>query len=452
MKRIQSIVRTTAALLITIIIIGMTACSAAPITGDPRHSIACIQLELYSGNEFVYGSQGTGFFVGKVNENPEYLITNHHVIEEFESFGSGQLKTVYVTEDGVYDYPIENSVPIDIRAYLRVYYDRSNGENATLIESDATRDLALLKTNSPCTVRDPLVVGITDDSMVGSEVRVVGFPGIAENEIIEPTTSLSESDASITKGTISRLLTEGGTGRALIQTDAAIMHGNSGGPMIDKDGYLIGVNTESIAKKNSELNTETLYYAINISEAEKLLKRNSVEYTKRGDMPTPPYVAIGVTVAGVVTLVVVLLVRKKGSKKDSAASNPQQPTTPQPPTPQTPAPTPTDPNDTGFRVVGVTGALSGKRIMLPKNMHLRIGCDSNTCGIALPPGTPGVSRVHCEIWLEQGKLYLSDLGSTYGTFIGSGNRINSNNPICITEGTKIFLGDQSQQITVVRKN
>lgn len=105
---------------------------------------------------------------------------------------------------------------------------------ASLVGVAPDKDLAVIQINAPERILDPILIGESDDLLVGQKVIAIGNPfGL---------------DQTITSGIISALGREikAVTGRVIqgvIQTDAAINPGNSGGPLLDSAGRLIGVNT-----------------------------------------------------------------------------------------------------------------------------------------------------------------------------------------------------------------
>jgi S1-C subfamily serine protease len=105
--------------------------------------------------------------------------------------------------------------------------------NASVIGGSPERDLAVLRITAPAGRLPPLLVGESNNLLVGQKVFAIGNPfGL---------------DQTLTTGVVSglgrQLRTEEGTMEDLIQTDAAINPGNSGGPLLDSAGRLIGVNT-----------------------------------------------------------------------------------------------------------------------------------------------------------------------------------------------------------------
>ena len=188
----------------------LTLLPAVPAFADFDQSVLDGVVLLYSGAPDEDGAmeywRGTGFFVGEEGENPEYIITNCHVVEEYilagEALGGGE---------------------------LYVMFDESDQEEAYLVVYDYAKDVAVLKLAEPTEKRTPLLLKEENEEALGSEVYAVGYP-LAADVTIQAVTSAGKNDATVTTGSISRFLTESGTGRKLIQTDVALSGGNSGGP------------------------------------------------------------------------------------------------------------------------------------------------------------------------------------------------------------------------------
>ena len=76
-----------------------------------------------------------------------------------------------------------------------------------------------------------------------------------------------------------------------------------------------------------------------------------------------------------------------------------------------------------------------------------IGRDPS-CQICLSEGSKGVSRRHCQLTVQAGKLILTDIGSTYGTFIHE-TKIPVNTPVELHSGSYFCLGGpNSNRFTV----
>ena len=105
-------------------------------------------------------------------------------------------------------------------------------------------DLAVLKVDSSGPLQT-LPLGSQSEIEQGDRVFVIGYPGNAsvEDELVSTTGSVSVVETSIDSELAENAVLP--TYRNVIQTDAAINHGNSGGPMVDEDEKLVGVNSVS---------------------------------------------------------------------------------------------------------------------------------------------------------------------------------------------------------------
>ena len=107
--------------------------------------------------------------------------------------------------------------------------------NATLVGTDPSTDLAVLRVDAPRSLLQPLSIGDSSSVAVGDPVLAFGSPFGLEG--------------TVTAGIVSALHREmtapnNFTITDTIQTDAAINHGNSGGPLLDRRGRVIGVNAQ----------------------------------------------------------------------------------------------------------------------------------------------------------------------------------------------------------------
>lgn len=175
------------------------AANANPFAGTPF-------ADLFGGDGGPQGPQtreaqslGSGFIVSADG----YVVTNNHVIT---GEGRAQLESITVTMPNGDEYP------------------------AKLVGRDAASDLAVLKISSAKPF--PFVkFGDSRDARVGDWVIAIGNPfGLG---------------GTVTSGIISAVYRNTGTGGAYdryLQTDASINRGNSGGPMFDMKGNVIGIN------------------------------------------------------------------------------------------------------------------------------------------------------------------------------------------------------------------
>ncbi len=157
-----------------------------------------------TGSTNPFGSQGvsalgSGFVIDKTG----HIVTNYHVVE-----GADEVTVSFSNRDTV---------------------------KAEIVGTDPSSDLAVLRVQTAASALTPLPLGNSDNVQVGDPVVAIGNPfGL---------------DRTVTSGIVSalqRLITAPNqfTIDHVIQTDAPINHGNSGGPLINARGQVIGVNTQ----------------------------------------------------------------------------------------------------------------------------------------------------------------------------------------------------------------
>ncbi len=403
-RKIAAAVKTGALVLL------MTLAMAVPAFAAFDQSVLDGVVLLYSGAPDSSGTmqywRGTGFFVGEEGQNPEYIITNCHVIEDYilagEALGGGE---------------------------LYVMFDENDQQEAYLVVYDAAKDVAVLKLAEPTDKRVPLRLRTPEEDSLGSEVYAVGYP-LAADVTVQAVTSASQGDATVTTGSIGRFLTESGTGRELIQTDAALSGGNSGGPLIDGDGAVIGISTAG-----SKLD-QNLFYAVSSSEVKFLLDRNNIPYSLYEAEGIPAVLYAGAGAAVIVVIVVLVVVM---GKKKKAAAAPEAPASPvQEETP----------DKKGSPVLRSMAAQHGGMVVQLHHQPVQIGRDPATCRLVFQDGTPGVSSRHCQVYFdEQEQMFIvTDLNSTYGTFLMNGQRIAPNTPVKLPPNSSIYLGEADNTI------
>lgn len=177
-------------------------------------------------------SEGSGV-IYKKSGNSAYIVTNNHVVK-----GSNALQVI-----------LSNGRKVD----------------ASLVGSDSATDLAVLKINS-ANVKTVAEFGNSNSIAAGQDVLAIGSP------------MGSEYANTVTKGIISaksRTLKSGtdGTLTSVIQTDAAINSGNSGGPLINVAGQVIGINSMKLAGSSDGSSVEGMGFAIPSNEVVKIINQ-----------------------------------------------------------------------------------------------------------------------------------------------------------------------------------
>lgn len=172
---------------------------------------------------------GSGFVV----DPSGYIMTNNHVIADAGARG-GSNKIVVTTADGA-QY------------------------TATVVGTDPTSDLALLKINA----KDlpALKIGSVENVTVGDQVVAIGYA----LDIGSGGDAPGGDAPTVTEGIVSakdRAIDEGSPILGAIQTDAAINHGNSGGPLLNMQAEVIGVNTAIVPDQQTGGVASGIGYAV----------------------------------------------------------------------------------------------------------------------------------------------------------------------------------------------
>ncbi len=138
----------------------------------------------------------------------------------------------------VYDtdgHIITNQHVVDGATSVRVTFWNGKTYNARVVGTDTSTDLAVLDVDAPSSVLYPLTLGDSSKVEVGDNVVAIGAPfGLAETVTAGIVSALHRQMTSPNNFSIDDS----------IQTDAAINHGNSGGPLLDAQGHVIGVNAQ----------------------------------------------------------------------------------------------------------------------------------------------------------------------------------------------------------------
>lgn len=176
----------------------------------------------------VTGAIGSGFVVSADG----YVITNDHVVEGADDT-------------------------------LSVAFSDGSTERASVVGRDPESDIAVIKVAKSGLT--PVAIGNSDSIAVGDPVLAFGSPLALVNTVTQGI--VSAVDRTIQAG-------EGGTTRyyAAIQTDAAVNQGNSGGPLVNAAGQVIGVNSviRSLGNTETEAGNIGLAFAIPINQAKRV--------------------------------------------------------------------------------------------------------------------------------------------------------------------------------------
>jgi putative serine protease PepD len=137
---------------------------------------------------------------------------------------------------------VTNAHVVDGASSIRVRFQDGKVVKATLVGKDESSDIAVIKIASDAGVDlHPLPLGTSSTVVPGQTVVAIGSPfGLAETMTAGIVSAVSRTITAPNNYSIS----------GAIQTDAAINHGNSGGPLLDTSGKVIGVNAQIESNSN----------------------------------------------------------------------------------------------------------------------------------------------------------------------------------------------------------
>lgn len=97
-------------------------------------------------------------------------------------------------------------------------------------------------------------------------------------------------------------------------------------------------------------------------------------------------------------------------------------------------------NNTVNTLIGVGGEHAG--LVIPIDEPIVFGRDKNRCNMMFPSTAQGISSLHCQISKINGKIEVTDLGSTYGTFLDNGTKLTPHVPHQLMPGQGFYLADR----------
>ncbi|HYE57496.1 MAG TPA: trypsin-like peptidase domain-containing protein [Rhodothermales bacterium] len=339
---------------------------------------------------------------------------------------------------------------------------------ASVMWSSPERDLALLRVGDALG-RPP--VRLVPGSFVrsGDDVRAVGFPSAADVERTDRLTA-SMFVPTLTRGIISRAVSFDDL--PYYQTDAAISPGNSGGPLFDVCGDVVGINT-MVAADADGVQAQGIGYALRADELIAALRRNGLapQVTSArcgaadvaqatpdsaGPIPVPDSAAapqtrerfdvmawfyaqprtVRIAVVALPFLLLLMLLwslRSGRRERPSLAEAPRHVPPPQPVIPMAAPPR-------QAVLVALSGPLAGQRFALPAHPVV-IGRDARVCHVAFPEAAKDISRRHATVAWDPGRgvAVLQDTGSSLGTYLATGERLAPHLPRSLRQGERFYL-------------
>ncbi len=438
MKKLFITILATALVLCNLVF--LTSCGAKDgenVISDSRNGVVRVMSIDPLGGKSV----GSAFGVGKVGEETDIFITNYHVVYgDYVAGGTAvslpAVRVYIMLTDSAWD-PYNGELDTAQCVACEIIYSGSYGG----------ADIAVLRAVNKIPGRVALPLLGDDESITASErVYAIGYPGssdyTATDEWYGEKLTASIEGSTITNGVVSRVTNFAQyQNTKVVQHTAALNGGNSGGPLLNEKGQVVGINTYSVS--STDASVSSYYLSVHVSYVKSALNSLGLYWESEASTSIDPFiiiiVAVCILVAVGIAVPVVLLTRsgKKNALVAAAAVG------------ASPAVQMYQGDDNGPRLQSMSGTFAGQRFSI--GSAVRIGRDPSRNDLVYPAGVTGISGVHCVVMMNNGRIWLQDLGSTYGTFIAGGRRLAANEAVELSVGARFWLGSEQELFMIAPK-
>lgn len=403
--------------------------------------------DLWLNDEMIGEWTGSAFVVSIDKQGTVTLATNRHCVD-----------SAYA-DDEIYAL---QKAGLTLRDVIYIVNDDFDHKvRAEVIAVSKNTDLALIQVPSLTKRNRVLKIWKGDPStLIQQTIYTAGFPGASDGIKSEKAYSQLKSDVNsvtLADGKVTRIISEKETDFGeIIQHTAATNGGNSGGPLLDEDGNVMGVNTWS-----STIGEQT-YWSISNRELISFLDENKIPYQEGVKTRKTDWSLIAIIAAAALAVILIsvaihqrkinqeqslkieellrkrltqftsIIVPKKQKDPEKKEETPQRQTPPSSKVPQS-----------GRTLRCDRGALAGKSYILEDK--LIIGRDPSQCNVVFAKDTPGVSRVHCTLCYNEIGVTVRDENSSNGTFV-DGKRIAAGVDVPFHRGHKLGIGSADEQV------
>lgn len=448
----------------------------------------------------IYG--GSGILIGSTDKT-QYVLTNNHIVNPDSKIKKAAYK--------YYQIPKKDNGWDNINPYTEIVFENDMAVTASVVNSSENLDLVVLKLAQPNHNRTPLTFLVQDPDgkekpyTTTDSVYGLGFP---EGISYENPVCYSNKQVTMSSGKVANVTDY--SGADLIQHNAQVSVNNCGGPLLNDDGLVIGMN-ELVADGNN-------FYSLDSTEIANILDSLGIEYNKmtmseyeiwqhRNDEPepepvvipapqeptvvvtedtkTPVWVIVSIIVLAVLVLAliavfIVMLMKqnkrnadpaKEAAKKEKKEKKQAEKAMPQM-RPIQNIPSPSGSMETGV-IGGEQGAgqttvlnaanaataageplITSGTLIRRKNsdniiidkQSFSIGKDSLHVDYCITDN-PAVSRTHASINTINNQVFLQDCHSTNGTFINN-RKIAEGSSEAIKDGDIIKIADEEFQYRI----
>lgn len=462
-----------------------TALAANSAVNDAKNGVVqiCMTYTDDEGNiEIVNG--GTGFLI-----NDNTVLTCHHVVN-LEEKKMNELVAKY-----------GKTVPeIQSRLEIVITVSRDVTIDATVINSSATMDFAILRLSTSLQGKKALPIRSSETVEQTEHVFAIGFPDVSSDA--QSFSTYTSEDATIAEGVVNKNSAYFEHNVKYLQTSCELDFGNSGGPMVDENGNVVGLCAGYLDAAAS-----AVYFAVGIDQVTEVLTALGIPYTPAtsqpvvepttepttepteeeppattapvlpppdipddfvDDEPVQPKSNMGliliIAAVAVAVVVIIVVVVVAGGKKKKPVAPPVPPAPPAPPMPPVPSrggfePAPTTPIQGVGETTVLNAGAAGETTVLSRNVNggtlirkrtgetinvnqesFVIGRERKDVNYCIADNT-AVSRIHAKLIVRNGVTYLTSMTDKNGTFVNN-TKVMRNQEVALKNGDHITLANE----------
>lgn len=237
---------------------------------DPVNEAKQGVVEVYSGftddKGVFHKLQNASGFVIQNQEDSAFVITTYNTLKNSEEVKKEYCKKHKIAMDG---YSFNDTVQVVVKGDVTV--------PAAILNESEKQNFSILQIEESINERKALKLGTAEGLTTGDVVYALGFSDDAgeNDDVVNRHTEFSALDVEVVEGHVQ----DSGANRDGIlhlQHSAVISEGNTGGPLLNKDGYVVGLN-------NVVLNEEdfTAFYSLPIDEIREILDNFNIRYDSK---------------------------------------------------------------------------------------------------------------------------------------------------------------------------
>lgn len=415
-------------LILLILALNMVSCNNDNILDTNKKSVLkIINLMMTQDNKIKEGSEGTGFLINKQG----YLLTNNHVIEAIEGT---QARLLVVDGDDT---------------------SKENLKQARLIWRSKTTDLAIIKVDNLS--QRPVLKFADKMPLVGDEIFAIGYPGVTSDRQLNK----KKVKVVVTNGILSVVLEDGveGIATTVLQHNVPVNPGNSGGPLLDACGNVIGINTQAISRNAGRL-IHGVFYSSHISASIKELNQKGIDFNLEKDSCQPEmtsglYGVITSIIGIIIALIAIVFSMKKPREKiiksvetytqylrRTGKRDPNHPHTKQPEAKTIITTAPPSSATKNWTLTGQVKTTKEPLELILSDAELRqgitFGRSQKLCDYSIPEKK--LSRRHIKMSYHSKGIQIEDFNSSNGTYIDA-HRVKPSKPELLKTGSTLNLSN-----------